>query len=220
MSFFDKIKNTFVESDNPKPEEKPQAPAMVPAKMAPGSSNQVMTPLDNVGNKDVPGLIDPANAEQCLETEIAAHPEFKLAKDFFDVVASMKDVIPDEATRFKAAIAASRVDSTALLQAVNVSRVVLAEAEKYFQDSFVTSKATDIEQSKHMSVEVQVEIDKMTQKLGDLSTQKGQIDQHVRDSTVALEKAKIDYKSALDTVSTRYTTLADKLAKYLGVANG
>lgn len=218
MSFFDKIKNTFVESDEPKPEAKVSAPA--PTKSQPTLPSSVTSSLNDVSAKDVPSLIDPANAEQCLETEIAAHPEFKLAKDFFDVVASMKDVIPDEATRFKAAIAASRADSTALLQAVNVSRVVLAEAEKYFQDSFVTSKATDIEQSKHMSVEVQAEIDKMTQKLGDLSTQKGQIDQHVRDSTVALEKAKIDYKSALDTVSTRYTTLADKLAKYLGVANG
>jgi hypothetical protein len=222
-SFFDKVKSLVIEDDQTKapglqksvaaPDAKPLkvqvvgGPTAAPAdswKTVPGSA------------ADVPALVDVSKVEADIEAAIQAHPNFQRAVNFLKVVDSMKSVIPDEATRIRAAQAASGVDPTDLIVAVRSASLAVDSAKADFESGFVASKSADIAQSQQMAVEVQSEIDKLTQQLGDLSTQKGQIDQHVRDSSVALDKAKIDHKSVTDLVMTRYTSLADKLAKYLG----
>jgi chromosome segregation ATPase len=219
-SFFDKVKSLVVEDDTPK---KPTAPATQSTATAAANIgatavanlNMTVAPADST-----PALINVADEEKKIEELIQALPQFQKAAAFMKTVDSMKSVISDEATRINAARAALSADPQDLIIAVRSASLAIDAAKTDFEQNFVASKEHGLQDLAADSNSLQAKIDDLTKQLGELSTQKNATDQQLRDSHVALEKAKIDHTSVISLVTGRYTTLADKLAKYFGATNG
>ena len=234
---FDKLKqlgSLLVETDDPKKPASVPVAAKSKAPLPPFPSPYVETgnSADNTlpvagqdsGVASASTLIDREAEENRLNGLIRNHASFKVVADFLDTADTMKNVLKDESTRFQAtfeiARAKTNLAASNLVEAAQSVPQILDEEITKFNHGFVEGQEHLLGDLAAESNSLQTQIDAVTKQLGELSNQKSKTDQKLRDSHVALEKAKIDFKSVTDKLTGDYNTLATKLVKYLGGSNG
>lgn len=210
MSFMKTLKAIgIVEDDQPKEAPKAKVPQMSDRATHEAEATSLLSGAD-------PSPLDVNAVEEHMNQVIRDNPEFAPVSAFLTVADSMKNVIADEGTRFKAAAAASGVDSSVLVTAArSFSPVLAAECQK-FEDVYVKNCEDKLAGLNNEATQLQSRIDELTAQLGQLSEQKTAIGQQIRDADVGLAKAKIDFKSVVSTVDKRYMELVSKITQHVG----
>jgi hypothetical protein len=219
MAFMKALKNLgIIEDDQPKTKE----PSHVPPKTQPISAATDPTEGQAPMSDNTPSLLDMQAVEQGIDQAIQNSPAFKPVTTFLTVADSMKSVIGEEGTRLKAAAAASGVDVVTLNTAADSYADVLMAESKRFDEQFVAKAEESRSLLNDRATELQARIDGLTAELGQLSDQKNELRQQIRDADDGLEKAKIDFRSVVNKLADRYNEIANKIKQHVGtgVANG
>lgn len=163
------------------------------------------------------GGLDTATLETMLHGRIQGNEEFALANEFLKVNESLVAIIADEATRFKAAAAASKSDPALLVASVGSFEASLAAENENFNTSFVGAAENEIATLEQCITASAAEIQRLTEELGRVSAEKTAHDNELIAKKSDLAKSKIDFASVSDKIRYHYSGLALKLTKLITV---
>ena len=206
MELFNKLKNLVVEDDTPQV----QAPQIAVAAQVIAQVAQVQV------TADTPSVLDTAVVEAGIEAQIQANPAHAMFITFNKSVQSLEKVIPDEATRFKAAQATTSLITADLVAAVESAKQVIANETANFEATFVAQSQAAITAVENEKTSVEAQIQTLTEQLGQLSDHKNNLAKDSVSKTAELAKAKIDFTSVVGLVDKRYSEISRKLTQFLG----
>lgn len=215
------LKGLVLEPEAPKAEVSPTpapAPAPLPSAVA-ANVAQTMGAMAAVpsGYSDVPSVLDVTHVAEQLTALIESDPGFQVYKRFQDTADTLADTITDESTRIKAAAKVSGSDVVALTGSLKTWEAVLTNEQAQFQASFVAQNEQEIQALADQAAAVETQIVELAQKLSQLSAEKQKLERDSVQRTAELGKAKIDFDSVVQTLNNRYTSVLNKLTKFLGV---
>lgn len=201
--FFDKIKNLVIEEDST---------SAKPAAVAPAAPAQQASGFDTVVT-DI--KIDVADVEQKIEEDISKVESFSVFTRFQETLKSLEAIIPDEATRFKAAAATTQLDAQMLIDSVSSARTVLEQKAQEFTSSFVQAVEAKLASEQQDFEGLIAKIEALTKELADNSAAKSNLANLISSMKTDLEKAKIDFQAILNKVGAKYQDVVTKIQKNL-----
>ena len=227
--------------DNPKPEDK-SVKAAKPASLV---SPTPINPTASVAIDPTPTIRVPTMVDMSLPTSVDDQEYIKLLNgkitemaqnskgfDFMTFVAStnaLKDVVPDEASRFKAVFTTNQVSNKLTLDDL------IASAEKYIStvetiqtqftnwcENFVNTEINS-RQNKIATIQSdkdakRAQIDKITAEIAELTTQEANLHAEIQSNVTTLETKKLAFASAKGKIQGNLITLRDKIKQTLTVA--
>lgn len=189
--------------------QKPQAPVAAP----PASAATPDHPMIPEVAESI--LDDLETIRSGIDSRIKSQPESQALVKFLGIVNGMKNSVPDEGQRFKAAaeVIGSSVDE--LLKALTVVGPTLESEKTEFENTFVQSVNSEIAQVQSQAKQLAVTIDQKSEELRSLESQRAALLAQTIKKQAELDKAGADFKSVLSTVASDYDELASKLERHL-----
>lgn len=217
MSFLNAVKNTLWTDDSakkPDPQQKGQPQkGQTQVTPLPGVAPQVGTPVAVSGTS----TLDVAKIEEAINTSVQTNESFATAAKFLATADTMKAVLPDEGLRFKAAQASLQADPVALIDSVKSFHAILDTEKQNFETHFCGSEQTAIDQLTTQAADLDSQINALMEQMTTLNNQKQELQSKITTKTADLAKARIDFNSVATTIDARYTEIAAKIQKHLGV---
>lgn len=185
---------------------------------------QTVTPSATLSNvpsvaesySDVPSVLDTVAVEAQIIQIVESNPAFLAFKTLSDAADKMLSILPDEKTRFKAASATTALTLAEVQPSLESWKGIVDAEGVNFNESYVLHAESNIAMVNTQIGEAEQKLDQLTKELGELSEQKNKLMQEKVQREAELAKAKIDFNSVIQTVTNRYTSIATKLAQYLG----
>ena len=209
------------DSKKPAPQQKdqqakaqPQASSLpistyTPGTVAPGST--AGTAATGTSTLDVAAIKD------AIHDRIAHSDQFAPVLQFLTTAETMKDFLPDEGLRFKAAEKALKLDGASLLDSAKTFTGMLEGEKTNFENQFCASEQSAIESMTAQATDLDTKINDMVAQLTELNAQKQTLQANITTKTADLAKARIDFNSVITTIGSEYTDIAGKIQKHLGV---
>lgn len=150
-----------------------------------------------------------------IETRIKSHPKAQALVKFLGIVNGMKNSVPDEGQRFKAAaeVIGSSVDE--LLDGLEAVAPTLEAEKSEFENTFVQTVNSEISQVQSQAKQLAAIIDQKSEELRSLNNQRAAFLAQTIKKQAELDKAVADFKSVLSTVANDYDELTVKLQRHL-----
>lgn len=222
MAISDYLKKVGILED-----DKPAAAQPAPAAKAPPSQAAQTAPVAAPSaSADVPdhpttqegaeSLLDDLDAIRTgIDTRIKSLPESQALIKFLGIVNGMRNSVPDEGQRFKAAaeVIGSSVDE--LRKALTVVDPTLEAEKSEFECTFVQTVTSEIGKVQDQAKQLASIIDQKSEELRTLSSQRAAYLAQTIKKQAELDKAVADFKSVLSTVASDYDELASKLERHL-----
>lgn len=192
-----------------------------PAKQSQTEEAARLTVADvrGIGEPQPTGFSD-EQVEAHLEQSINANPDFAPAAKFLEQLTAIQGVIAEEGLRFRTAQATSKVDTGALITALQAHDATLQYEARQFEQAVVDSRTNQINTLVAQAGQLQSQIEELQKQIADLATQKDQVSAEVITQQDDLNRARHGFRATATKVGQRYTDLAKKVSAYLGAANG
>jgi hypothetical protein len=221
MSLLSGLKGLVIQEDEPtvKPSTPQAAPAAAPvggfptASLSAYGAAPVSPSAGTVATAN--SVLDRTAVEAKIEAVIQAQPSFAPYAQFQKVLASLAAVIPDEATRYKAAAASSSLLKADLLAAVDVKGPITGETQN-FNNSFIGNATVAIQNLTAEKEAAEKSIADLTAQLQVLTQKRTDLANEIVNKTGEMQKASIDFNSVAQMVQARYADISNKLNQYLG----
>jgi ElaB/YqjD/DUF883 family membrane-anchored ribosome-binding protein len=214
MSMLDRIK-ALVFVDETAEAQSRGAAAGSPTSFERESSSYVSLDMSSWASTDNPANYDVAAIEARIDLAIKRNVEFAPFGKFLELADNIKTAVPDEAQRFKAAQAATNMQTEVLLAAVSSYVDILQVEAARFERNIVSVVQSEIEALGNEEKELGDQIAELTAQLADVSAQKAQIARSVLGKARELNEAKTAFEAVAGSLERRYHELAQKTQLYL-----
>jgi phage host-nuclease inhibitor protein Gam len=220
MSFLNAMKNSLWTDDSAKKpaEQKGQSQkgsaqtTALPTGITPQVSAAVPVAASGTSTLDV------AKIEEAINGNILSNEGFAPASKFLATADSLESVLKDEGLRFKAAAKTpGQAEPATLIDSINTFHGVLDTEKANFETQFCGSEQASIDQLSAQASNLDAQINDLAQQMATLNTQKQELQTNITTKTADLAKARIDFNSVATTIEARYTEIAAKIQKHLGV---
>jgi len=206
MGLFDKLKNlAFVPEETPVQDN---VPADQLDKSGPGMTQPTAAPVRTRGT-------DEAIKKEILSTVSSCDPVYA---QFFDMVASLRGVIPDERTCYNSAfVALSKTVGLTVDQIIysidNTLQCLGKENQKFLQT--LEDKKLDIESLQKGIKSRDAQVAELRQQIASLEAEKSKIQQNVDKETRSIESVTLNFNGASKSVETELNNSKTKIMSYL-----
>jgi len=215
MALSDYLKKLGIVEDD-KPATDTAAPA-TPA-VAPTQASQPLADMQPQASSSEPSesLLSDLDALRAgIEARIKSLPESQALAKFLGIVNGIKNSVPDEATRFKAAAEVIDTKFEDLASSLAVVGPTLEAEKSEFEATFVQSVNSDIANVRTAAETLEKLINEKSAELAKLTDERASLLAQTIKKQTALDKANADFKSVLSTVASTYDELASKLERHL-----
>lgn len=185
------------------------APAAVPAASVPAVDHPIIPEVAESLLADLDAI------RTGIDTRIKSQPESQALVKFLGIVNGMKNSVPDEGQRFKAAAEVIGIKFDDLVSSISVVGPTLDAEKSEFEETFVKSVNAEIAQTQTQAKQLATIIDQKSEELKTLNSQRAAFLAQTIKKQAELDKAAADFKSVLSTVASDYDELASKLERHL-----
>jgi chromosome segregation ATPase len=219
------LKDFFWVSDNTQHTEKQPTPTPV--------TKPIITHTDTFKSSTIEaGKIDDSiskNLQQALDTASKNKPPYNYLQ-FSKAVNEQLIMIPDELTRYKAAIATAStmgVTPQSLIGDVTYYIGILKEEAANFETTManviknaVTAKEQDIKKLDDDTQAKAEQIKKLTEEINDLQQQKSKLHDEIAQRKIEIDKTQNNFETTLKVFVSKINTDLEKIKKYLLTSGG
>ncbi len=142
------------------------------------------------------------------------NPGFNDVNEFLKVHDSLAAILVDEATRFKAAIAASKLTAEQIVTSASSYLPALEQEKATFASEFIANSESDIKLAEDYVTSVTAKIQELSDQISALAVNKKDLENGLATKKAVLAYSKIDFETVTSKISNQYGELVAKINKY------
>ncbi len=201
----------------------PVVEAKPEVKITPGASvqnasnySQAQAIISGASNQTEPAPhgLDQNILQEMILNNFKQNPDFVYINEFLKVHDSLATIIVDESTRFKAAVAASKLSSLDISSSAGSYVPALEQEKTNFANDYIASSESDIKLVEDSVVAVTAKIQELSDQITELAAKKNELETDLGQKKAVLAYAKIDFETVVTKISNYYNELVAKINKY------
>lgn len=136
--------------------------------------------------------------------------------EFVAVLEQMSDVIPDEPTRFKAALKMSKLSLVAIAESLRSTETLIAKEKSNFGSSAITPLKDKIASNVQTSKDITTQIEDLTKNIAELSDKRNSLNAECVELTSKVGQLESSFAVTSGEIVSERTTFLSKVTTYLG----